>query len=57
MAGSNTPAAGGLLILIGFLGGATVGILQGEPSLGVIIGVGLGIAAAVLIWLVNRRPR
>ena len=57
MAGSNTPAAGGLLILIGFLGGATVGILRGEPSVGVIIGVGLGIVAAVLVWLFNRRAR
>lgn len=50
----RNPAAGGLLLLIGFLGGAAVGIARGEPSLGVLAGVGIGAALALALWLFDR---
>ncbi len=49
MASSN-PAAGGALIALGSLGGAAVGFLVGEATPGVLIGLTLGIVAALLIW-------
>ncbi len=50
----RNPAAGGLLILVGFLGGAVIGIARGEPSLGVLAGVGVGMLLALALWLFDR---
>ncbi len=41
--------------MAGILGGFAWGITTGQPMLGVLTGTGLGIAAAVLVWLVDRR--
>ncbi|WP_300974777.1 hypothetical protein [Sphingomonas sp. LHG3406-1] len=52
---ANKPLyAGGLLILVGFLAGSIIGIRQGEPSRGAIIGVGIAVLIAILLWLVGR---
>jgi UDP-N-acetylmuramyl pentapeptide phosphotransferase/UDP-N-acetylglucosamine-1-phosphate transferase len=51
----KTPLAGGILIPIGLLAGLLIGIRQGEPSLGVLIGIGAGLLLALLIWLLDRR--
>jgi hypothetical protein len=51
----KSPAGGGCLIFAGFLLGAILGILYGEPSLGVLIGVGIGVVLALGLWLVNRK--
>ncbi|GAA4015730.1 hypothetical protein GCM10022280_13160 [Sphingomonas swuensis] len=53
----KTPAGGGCLIFLGFLAGATIGILKDEPSLGVIIGVAGGALVALLLYLVGRLRR
>jgi hypothetical protein len=53
----KNPAGGGCLILAGFLLGAFLGILSGEPSLGVLIGVAAGTLLAVALWLAGRRKR
>jgi len=47
--------AGGLFIAILPLVGAWVGGENGEPVLGLIIGLGAGVAIAALIWLIDRR--
>jgi hypothetical protein len=47
--------AGGIFLMIGILGGAAWGIARGEPMLGVLAGTGAGIAAAVLLWLLDLR--
>lgn len=54
-AASKAPLAGGFFIAIGMLGGAGVGVAAGEPSAGMVIGLGLGVAVAALIWLLNLR--
>lgn len=52
---SRAPLAGGAIIAFGVLAGAILGATQGQPSLGFVIGAGLGVIAALLIWLVDRR--
>lgn len=46
--------AGGFLLAFFILAGAIFGVALGEPSLGVLTGAGLGLAAALLIWLRSR---
>lgn len=52
----NRPKLGGgaplaLLILLGVI----IGVLFGQPTIGFLIGLGLGILVAVLIWLLGPR--
>ncbi|MES2097103.1 MAG: hypothetical protein V4459_10125 [Pseudomonadota bacterium] len=54
---SNASAAGGFLIALGLIGGAVVGAVRGQPSLSLLIGGGLGVALALAVWLVDRRPK
>ena len=62
-AGMNEPyqkqngVAGGIFIAIGLLGGAIIGTLKGQSSIGMVAGLGLGILAAVLVWLYDRARR
>jgi hypothetical protein len=52
---SRGPQAGGMVLALAVIAGAVIGRVYGEASLGFVIGVLTGIAAAVLIWLVDRR--
>jgi len=49
--------AGGIFIAIGMLAGAIVGVTINQPSAGMIVGLGLGIAVAVVIWLVDSKRK
>ena len=51
----TSAGGGGCLIFAGFLLGAIIGIYRGEPSLGVLIGTGVGILLALGLWLATRR--
>ncbi len=51
---TKNPVAGGFFIAAGMIGGAVLGMFQGEPSLYMVIGLGLGCAAALAIWLIDR---
>lgn len=53
------PQAGGFLLAMCILAGAVIGAVRGQPSLGVLVGIGVGIVAAVALWLKDRarRPR
>lgn len=51
----KSPAGGGCLIFAGFLLGSFIGIAYGQASLGVLIGVGVGVLLAVILWLAGRR--
>ena len=46
---------GGVFVAFGLVGGAIVGILAGEPSLGLLSGLGLGVLAAIILVLRDRR--
>jgi hypothetical protein len=47
--------AGGVFIAIGMLGGAIIGVIMDQPSAGMVIGLGVGIAAAAITWLIDSR--
>lgn len=49
--------AGGIFIAIGMLAGAIVGVAVDQPSAGMIIGLGSGIAVAVVVWLLDRKRK
>ena len=46
---------GGCLIAAGVIIGPIVGVMFGQTSLGMVIGLGLGIAGAVLVFVLDRR--
>ena len=47
--------AGGFLLMVAIIAGFAWGVAAGQPMLGVMSGTAVGIAAAVLLWLVDRR--
>ena len=47
--------AGGFLIAAGALGGVAIGLVVGEPTLGLLVGFGVSAALATLLWLEQRR--
>ena len=50
----KTPLAGGVLIAFGALGGAGFGFYRGQPTIGLLIGIGIAVVLSVLLWLVSR---
>ena len=54
---SNAPLAGGFLLCFSLLAGALIGVFLGQPSIGFLAGVGVGLALMILIWLLDRRRR
>jgi len=56
MADTPPSAAGGVLIALCSIGGAVVGLLQGQVTIGFLAGLVLGSLGAIAIWLRDRRP-
>ena len=53
---SNKPArAGGILLAFSIVTGALVGALMGQPSIGMVSGLGVGLVLAATLWLLDRR--
>lgn len=50
MAAPPSPPAGGALIALGALLGAGIGFAVGQATPGFLIGLTLGVLAAVVIW-------
>ena len=53
----KTARAGGCFLTLCILAGFPVGLAIGNPMKGVLIGTGIGIALAVLTWLIDYRRR
>lgn len=51
---SRTPLAGGFLLAAAILLGVGVGLSQGQPSLGFVGGLGVGLVLLGLVWLRDR---
>ena len=49
------PRSAGALLALAILLGTIIGLVMGEPSLGFLIGLGIGVAIAVGVWLVDRK--
>lgn len=54
---TRSPQAGGFLLVLCMLGGVVIGAMRGQPSLGFLLGAGLGVLAALAVWLLDRRRR
>ncbi len=52
---TRTTRSGGFFLMLGILGGLAAGVATGDPMRGLVIGTGIGVVAAVAIWLVDRR--
>lgn len=49
------PVAGGAILALSLFAGVAAGVAMGQPSLGFLAGLGVGIAVCVTIWLRDRR--
>jgi hypothetical protein len=47
--------AGGSILAISIIAGTVGGIIVGQPSIGILAGVGAGALLAILFWLNERR--
>lgn len=54
---TGNPRAGGFFLMAAILLGFAGGIATGDAMRGVIIGTGIGIVAAVALWLTDRSRR
>ncbi len=52
---TRNSKAGGIFLTVGILAGFGLGIAVGEPMKGILAGTAIGIAAALLLWLLDRR--
>ena len=50
-----SPRASGFLIAVGVIAGAVIGAVLGQPSIGLLAGGTIGVAAAIILWLADRR--
>lgn len=51
---SSVPLAGGALLALSLIVGSVIGVLRGQPSLGFIGGLGIGLVLLVAIALIDR---
>ena len=54
---TRSPAAGGIFLFMSPVIGALYGIGRGAPILWMLIGFAIGVALALIVWLVDRRRR
>ena len=47
--------AGGCFLTVCILAGLVIGLAIDDPMKGVLIGTGVGVALALLLWLIDRR--
>jgi hypothetical protein len=52
---SQPRLAGGIFIALGLLLGAIAGVVMDQPSAGMVIGLGIGAAIALAVWLIDRK--
>jgi hypothetical protein len=54
---TKSTRAGGCFLTICILAGFPLGLAIGNPMTGILIGTGVGIALAVVTWLIDRQRR
>lgn len=53
----RNPSAGGFLIAAGVMGGAVIGFLFGQATIGLLVGAVVSIGVSLAIWLRERERR
>lgn len=53
--GPKFPRAGGALLAASILAGVVAGAFAGEPSVGFVAGLAVGLLLLGLVWLADRR--
>lgn len=53
----RNPVSGGFFVGLGMLIGGLWGVNQSQAILGLAVGIGVGSAIALVVWLIDRRPR
>ncbi|MEG3179377.1 hypothetical protein [Sphingomonas sp. LT1P40] len=48
------PVAGGALLALSLIVGTMIGVVKGQPSIGFLAGLGVGIALVVIVALIDR---
>lgn len=56
-AAKGAPIAGGALLALSLIVGTVIGVLRGQPSLGFIGGLGVGLALLLIVALADRARR
>lgn len=51
------PIAGGALLALSLVAATVIGVVKGQPSLGFIAGLGVGLALMLIVALVDRARR
>ena len=54
---TKSSRAGGCFLTACILAGFPLGLALGNPMKGILIGTGIGIALAVITWLIDRQRR
>jgi hypothetical protein len=52
---SNSARSGGCFLAVCIIAGTVAGIAIGNPMKGVLVGTGIGIALAAILWLADLR--
>ena len=47
--------AGGVFVALGLVIGIIVGTFYAQPSIGMLVGAGIGLLLLLLVWLLDRR--
>ena len=51
----RTTHAGGFFLILAIIGGFIWGAMSGTPVFGTLVGTAVGVVAALLVWLFDRR--
>ena len=54
---TRKPMAGGFLWMLAILIGTVLGIMAGNPMLGLLAGTAAGAGFAILVWMLDSRRR
>jgi hypothetical protein len=55
MSGGRYTQAGGFVLALSILAGAIAGAAVHQSSIGFLVGLGVGVVLALLIWVLDRR--
>jgi len=50
----KAPIAGGALLALSLVAGSVIGVLKGQPSIGFLAGLGVGLALLLIVALIDR---